>query len=106
MTSTLRIIAVTLAATAIAAEAGADDLGKQIFLEGGGGMPACAVCHALSDAGAAGEIGPNLDDLKPDAARVRIAVHDGVGVMPAFGESLSGAEIDAVAAYVAGVSGN
>jgi sulfite dehydrogenase len=86
-------------------QACADAIGKQIFQEGADGMPACAICHTLSDAGATGEIGPSLDDLKPDTARVRIAVHDGVGVMPAFGESLSAAEIDAVASYVADVAG-
>lgn len=98
-------LAVVAMVTVHAPRAGADDLGKQIFQEGGGGLPACAICHTLSDAGAAGEIGPNLDEMKPAAARVRIAVHDGVGVMPPFGEALSGAEIDAVAGYVARVAG-
>ncbi|MBJ3764546.1 cytochrome c [Maribius pontilimi] len=95
------VIAIALPAVQVAAE----DLGKQIFLEGSGDMPACAVCHMLSDAGSEGEIGPNLDKLMPDEARVRIAVHDGVGVMPAFGEALTEAQIDAVARYVASVAG-
>ena len=36
-------------------------MGKDIF--GGKGM--CAGCHILKAAGAEGEIGPNLDGLKP-----------------------------------------
>ncbi|MEM6943036.1 MAG: c-type cytochrome [Pseudomonadota bacterium] len=101
----LSIIAISMAAVFSAATASADESGRQIFLEGGGGMPGCAVCHTLSDAGSDGDIGPNLDLMKPDKARVRIAVYDGVGVMPAFGEFLSEAEIDAVADYVAGTAG-
>ncbi|MGF1553595.1 MAG: c-type cytochrome [Paracoccaceae bacterium] len=78
-----------------------DEAGRRIFLEGGGGLPACAVCHTLADAGSAGQIGPNLDTLAPDLARVRAAVHDGVGVMPAFGQALTETEVEAVSAYVA-----
>ena len=89
----------------LAASAAAAEDGKRIFLEGGGDLPACAICHKLADAGSSGEIGPSLDDLKPDQARVREAVTNGVGVMPAFGESLSEAEIEAVSAYVAEVAG-
>ena len=78
------------------------------FSSGDDDLAACSVVFhrlVLSDAGSAGEIGPNLDDLMPDEARVRIAVQDGVGVMPAFGEALSEAEIDAVANYVVSVAG-
>jgi cytochrome c6 len=79
------------------------DAGKQVFTRGA--QPSCAVCHTLSDAGATGNIGPNLDELKPDAARVRRAVKEGIGAMPPLGETLSDAQIDAVAQYVARVSG-
>jgi cytochrome c6 len=82
--------------------AGADD-GKQVFIKGA--EPSCAVCHALSDAGATGNIGPNLDELKPDAARVRRAVKEGFGNMPPFGGTLSDAQINAVAQYVARAAG-
>ena len=44
--------------------------------------PACAVCHTLQAAGSAGQVGPVLDELKPDAARVLRALHSGLGVMP------------------------
>jgi cytochrome c6 len=84
------------------ASAGADD-GKQIFMQGA--EPSCAVCHALSDAGATGNIGPNLDELKPDAARVRRAVKEGFGNMPSFGETLTDAQIDAVSQYVSRAAG-
>lgn len=68
-------------------------------------VPACAICHTLADAGAAGKIGPNLDTLKPDEAKVRTAVTSGVGVMPAFGDMLSEEEIATVSRYVAEVAG-
>src|SRR5699024_4393919 len=64
-----------------------EDLGKQIFTQGTDGVPACAVCHVLADANAAGTIGPDLDQLKPDAERIRKAVRDGLGIMPAFGDA-------------------
>ncbi|GIX27934.1 MAG: hypothetical protein KatS3mg123_1815 [Burkholderiales bacterium] len=65
----------------------------------------CAVCHTLRDAGASAEIGPNLDELKPDAQRVAAAVKNGIGIMPAFGGSLTQEQIQAVAFYVARASG-
>lgn len=108
MTCSLRAFVLATAAMTVGAHAAgdsADTLGKQIFQTGGGEMPACSVCHTLSDAGGTGAIGPNLDEMMPESDRVRIAVHDGVGVMPAFGESLSEDEIAAVAEYVAAVAG-
>ncbi len=72
------------------------DLGKNIFLEKGN----CATCHALSDAGSYGDIGPNLNDIKPDIARVVLAVTNGIGVMPAYEGILTSEEIEAVALYV------
>lgn len=77
-------------------------LGKAVFLERS--EPQCAFCHSLADAGAKGEVGPILDDLKPDEERVRKAVTEGIGPMPA-NEILSKEEIDAVAHYVAIVAG-
>ena len=65
----------------------------------------CGSCHTLADAGTSGAVGPNLDDAKPDAATVKAYVRGGGGGMPAFGDTLSTAEIDAVAAYVASVAG-
>jgi cytochrome c6 len=65
----------------------------------------CGSCHTLADAGTSGTTGPNLDDAAPDAATVKAYVRGGGGGMPAFGDNLSNAEIDAVAAYVASVAG-
>lgn len=72
--------------------------GKEIFLTKA--VPACAVCHTLADAGSAGAIGPDLDELKPSLEAVTKAIHEGVGVMPSFAATLSEDEINAVAAYV------
>jgi mono/diheme cytochrome c family protein len=73
--------------------------GKEIFTS------TCGGCHTLADAGTSGVIGPNLDDAAPDAATVKAYVRGGGGGMPAFGDKLSNAEIDAVAAYVSSVAG-
>jgi mono/diheme cytochrome c family protein len=72
--------------------------GKRIFTQGA--QPACSVCHTLADAGATGRIGPNLDEMQPSAEQVLRAVRQGIGAMPAFEDTLSKAEIDAVARYV------
>jgi mono/diheme cytochrome c family protein len=50
-------------------------------------------------------VGPNLDDLRPDAATVQRQVTNGGGAMPAFKGQLSDAEIKAVAQYVSSVAG-
>ena len=47
-----------------------------------------------------GQIGINLDQLKPLMAQVIAAVTNGIGVMPSFEGMLSSEEIDAVAYYV------
>ena len=60
----------------------------------------CGMCHTLQAAGSKGQIGINLDQLKPLMAQVIAAVTNGNGVMPAFEEMLSSDEIDAVAYYV------
>ncbi|WP_094796840.1 c-type cytochrome [Bordetella petrii] len=90
------------AAGAIAAEPADADAGRALFTKDT--TPACAVCHTLADAGATGTIGPNLDELKPDAARVAQAIRNGVGVMPAF-ETLSDDDVQRLARYVAGATG-
>ncbi len=72
------------------------NLGKNIFLEKGN----CATCHALSDAGSNADIGPNLNQIKPDIGRVILAVTNGIGVMPAYEGILTTEEIEAVAKYV------
>ncbi len=101
--------ALSIVSAALSTSAGAADdaaqltLGKQLFMSGT--APACAVCHTLNDAGSQGAIGPVLDELKPDAARVAKAVKGGIGQMPPFGDKLSEAQIAALAAYVAKATG-
>ena len=73
--------------------------GKQIFTQNCGG------CHTLAAAGTNGQVGPNLDDLKPDEATVERQVTNGGGKMPAFKDRLSAAQIKAVATYVSSVAG-
>lgn len=77
--------------------------GKELFTTAA--VPACAVCHTLKDAGAEGAIGPVLDELQPDAARVARALKDGIGAMPSFKATMSEADIVAVALYVSKASG-
>ena len=64
-------------------------------------------CHILKAAASEGNIGPNLDILKPTEEQVKLIVTEGLGVMPAFGEEgiLTSEEIDAVSFYVANSSG-
>ena len=72
------------------------DLGKNIFLEKGN----CSTCHTLLDAGSNGDIGPNLNEIKPSFERIVIAVTNGIGVMPAYEGILTSKEIETVAIYV------
>jgi outer membrane protein assembly factor BamB/mono/diheme cytochrome c family protein len=65
----------------------------------------CAGCHTLSEAGTTGSVGPNLDELMPDLALVQKQVTNGGGGMPAFGGTLTKAEIEAIAKYVSTVAG-
>ena len=60
----------------------------------------CGTCHILQSAKSVGQIGPNLDQLKPQIPQIIYAVKNGIGVMPAFEGVLSKNEIDAVAYYV------
>jgi mono/diheme cytochrome c family protein len=73
--------------------------GKQVFTQ------TCAGCHTLKDANANGQIGPNLDDVKPDAQTTQRQVENGGGSMPAFKGRIPDSDIQAVAAYVASVAG-
>ena len=43
----------------------------------------------LNDANSNGNIGPNLNEIKPDISRVLMAVTNGIGVMPAYQGQLS-----------------
>ena len=60
----------------------------------------CGMCHALQSAGSEGQIGPNLDQLKPSISRIISVVTNGIGVMQAWEGILTHEEIEAVAYYV------
>ncbi len=86
----------------VAPAADGDDAGRRLFTKDA--TPACALCHTLADAGATANVGPSLDELKPDAQRVMQAVKAGIGAMPAYTQ-LSGEQMQALARYVARASG-
>tara|TARA_B100000959_G_scaffold276204_1_gene330632 strand:+ start:1039 stop:1344 length:306 start_codon:yes stop_codon:yes gene_type:complete len=60
----------------------------------------CGTCHTLQAADSKGQIGPNLDLLKPQMPQIIYTVTNGVGVMPAFDDTLTLEEIEAVAYYI------
>ncbi|MDO8189349.1 PQQ-binding-like beta-propeller repeat protein [Conexibacter sp. JD483] len=74
----------------------AEAKGRELFGE------TCAACHTLRSANASGQIGPNLDQLKPTRELVLSAIEVGRssarGQMP--GGLYSGAEAEDVAAYI------
>ena len=77
----------------------ADDkmrLGLEVYNE----KAMCGSCHILKEADSNGDIGPNLDQLKPQKEKIIYTVTNGVGVMPAFQDTLTPEEIEAVAHYV------
>ena len=60
----------------------------------------CGVCHTLKSAGSNGQIGPNLDVVKPTIEQIILTVTSGIGVMPSFKDTLSKEEIESLAHYV------
>lgn len=74
--------------------------GKLIFTQ------TCGTCHTLKDAGTNGQVGPVLDQIKPDEKRVLAAIKNGglgSGTMPA--NLVTGKDAQAVAKYVSSVAG-
>ena len=69
--------------------------GKEVFASAG-----CGSCHTLSDAGATGTVGPNLDESSVDFAGAQEQITNGGGGMQAYSGTLSEEEIANVAAYV------
>ena len=60
----------------------------------------CGTCHTLQAAGSEGQIGPNLDQLKPSMSQIIYAVSNGIGVMQAWKGILTDEEIEAIAYYI------
>jgi mono/diheme cytochrome c family protein len=90
----------TTAATGTTTTGGGAPDGKQVFASAG-----CGGCHTLKAAGSSGNVGPNLDQLKPSKDVVAHQVEVGGGAMPAFKGQLSDAQIQAVAQFVASSAG-
>ena len=87
-------------APATAPQAAASGPGKQLF------AAKCGSCHTLKDAGATAKVGPDLNDLQPDAALVLDAIKNGgagSGTMPRL--IYQGEEAQQVADYVAAAAG-
>jgi cytochrome c6 len=87
----------SVAGTGATAEKPTD--GKSIFTAN------CGSCHTLADAGTSGNVGPNLDGIKPTREKVVTQVTNGGGAMPAFKDTLDPQQIQAVADYVSSVAG-
>jgi cbb3-type cytochrome c oxidase subunit III len=84
------------------------DQGKKLFLD------KCGGCHALADAGTHGTSGPDLDDafgpsrkqgFKDETIQQVVKQQIDLAVPPMPQDLVTGADADAVAAYVAGVAG-
>ena len=67
---------------------------------------ACGSCHTLKAANAGGQIGPNLDAVRPDFETVRAKVEQGGDGMPSFSGRLTPEQIGDVAAFVAKSAGS
>ena len=95
-------------------EEGSIARGKQVFTSAEG---RCSACHALADAGSSATVGPNLDEAFAGPreegfkeSTIRALVYDQIyyptegSGMPA--KLVTGADAEAVAAYVADVAGD
>tara|TARA_Y100000590_G_scaffold36300_1_gene39330 strand:- start:1469 stop:1774 length:306 start_codon:yes stop_codon:yes gene_type:complete len=71
-------------------------LGMKVFND----KAMCGTCHKMQTADSNGDIGPNLDQLKPSLDRIIYVVKNGIGVMQSWEGILSNEEIEAVAYYV------
>jgi mono/diheme cytochrome c family protein len=95
--------------------------GKELFIHGEAGRPACATCHTLAEAKATGKVGPDLDaTFRPDKAQgikeetIRQVVADQIRFPGNYGVKgptmpknlVTGAGVDDVASYVAFVAGS
>ena len=78
------------------------NLGKDVFLN----KAVCSTCHTLADAGSYAQIGPNLNEIRPDKMTIMNAVANGIGVMPPYEDQLTPEEIEAVAHYVSTSAAN
>jgi mono/diheme cytochrome c family protein len=75
--------------------------GATVFRQAG-----CGTCHTLKAAGAGGQIGPNLDAVRPGFEQTRLQVERGGSGMPSFSGKLTAKQIRDVAAFVATRAGS
>lgn len=104
MKNVIKLLVVATVSIAASAHIQAQDVmvdGKKLFSQA---VPPCSVCHALAHAGSVGEVGPSLDELKPDAVRVEKALRNGIGQMPAF-KTLTDEQVTLLSKYVAAATG-
>jgi cytochrome c oxidase subunit 2 len=99
-----------------AAAGGAGGAGGAAPAENGKAVANCGTCHTLSDAGATGSIGPNLDTVLKgkDAAFIKQSIVDPSaeiakgyqdGIMPPnFAQTLGPAKVDALVKYLSEVT--
>jgi cytochrome c6 len=85
----------TTTTTASAALIGDPVAGAAVWTSAG-----CGSCHVMKAAGSTGQVGPSLDDVKPDQPTVVQQVTNGGEIMPAFSPQYSATQINNVAAYV------
>ena len=93
------VLAAGCGSSGSSSKAAASSPGAKVFAKAG-----CAGCHTLNAAGAKGQVGPNLDELKPDESTVARQVRNGGSGMPPFGSRLSSTQIAQVAAFVSGAA--
>lgn len=91
--------------------------GRNLFIKGANGKPACGSCHTLAAAGTTGTLGPNLDDaFRADREQgfkestVEQVVREQIR-LPALGSAMppnlvTGTDADDVAYFVAHCAGN
>lgn len=87
--------ATTEAATTEATATESEQAGAAVFAEAG-----CGGCHTFGPANSNGTVGPPLDGTDLSKDEIAQQVRNGGGGMPAFGDRLSDAAIEAVADYV------
>jgi mono/diheme cytochrome c family protein len=75
--------------------------GAKVFADAG-----CGDCHTMRAANAKGQVGPDLDEIRPNEQKVIQQVTNGGNGMPSFKDELSATEIKQVAGFVATAAGS
>jgi mono/diheme cytochrome c family protein len=88
-------VALTLPQPSVTASSKAKQRGAELFADRG-----CAHCHGPNGIG--GKRGPDLQKVRKMMTKeqIRVQIHDGGMMMPAFGQSLTAPQIDDLIAYL------